>query len=108
MGKLERIPGIVVTGTSRDNSQGHTPTSTENAVDNFVNGTIPTHDDHRTPFLRGEHGPFPRFSLPRCLYILCMLCMLRLWLLFQAAAQQCPVLVHLASIGGRVENDDGT
>src|ERR1700686_3516933 len=103
MGELERIPGIVVTGTSRDNPQGHAPTSTENSVDNFVNGAIPTHDDHRTPFLGGEHGPFPRFSLPCCLYILYML---RLWLLCQVAAHQCPVLVHLASIGGGVENHD--
>src|SRR6266446_337160 len=100
VGELERVPGIVIARASSDNAQWHTPTTSQDAIDHFMNGTISTDDDDGTILLSSTPGKFFRFSLFGCFDILCVLT-------FRTTTHDCTMVGHVATTGSRVEDHKG-
>src|SRR5216684_3155068 len=101
MWQFERIPCIIIARTGGDDAQRHSSFTGEDAVDNFVNGAISTHNDYGTTFSSSLFGEFLRFSSFRRFYVLCMFA-------FGATTRYRAVCGHFATIGGRIEDYKGT
>src|SRR2546425_13328552 len=97
--KFEGIPGIVVTRTGGNNAERNTSTSTQDAIDSFVDGAITTDNDDGTIIFSTLCGKFLSLSLSSSFSVLALRCTL------QAATDQYTVSLHVATIGSRIEND---